>query len=97
MTAPPLPPEDDPLFNQWIKDVGSLREMPELPEVQISRPLVAALTVLCCLAVIAAAGGWALYFFASQLTPVDLTVPVLLGIATLMIAGGIGWLARRRP
>lgn len=97
MSAPPVGPEDDPRFERWVRDTGPIRELPELPEQKISRPLVAALTVLCCLAVLVTAGGWALYFYASRLAPIDPAALVLLAIGTLMIAGGIGWLARRRP
>lgn len=96
MSAGPTPTEDDPRFTAWLNDVGPGQT--ELPPVEVSPPLAAAVTVLAGAATITAGIGWAALGLAINLTTISTAVIVLMVIGTLLITvGGVfAYLGRPR-
>jgi hypothetical protein len=92
MASVPPAPDDDPLFGEWLADVGPIQRHPaDLPEVaETVGPLAAALAMLIGGAGIVAALGWAAYGFAVDLDVHDTGALVLLIVGTvLVVTGGV--------
>lgn len=90
------PPDDDPGFARWIEAVGPMREMPD--EVEVGRPVVAAIAVLGGLAVMVAALGWAALGLAVRIGGANTTAAVLLTVGTVAVLTGcvLAYVGNRR-
>jgi hypothetical protein len=100
-TTPPGPPRDDEArFQQWIADVGPAQQHPDdLPDVDVGKPLAAAVAVLTGLAAIVAGLGWLSLWLAINIgAAIDTTVLVLLGVGTVLIilGGAVAYEGYRR-
>jgi hypothetical protein len=74
-----LAPDDDPRFEQWIKTIGPLEEMPPEPVTEPGSAIAAALALLAATVGMGAALGMALALVIGAVTVV---------LAMLLIGGG---------
>lgn len=90
-TPPPVPADDDARFAQFIADVGPMQPHPDdLPQIEVGRPVVAAVSVLLGLAAIAVALGWLSLWLAVDFGVASPAAIVLLSVGTLLvIVGGV--------
>lgn len=101
----PPAPDDDPRFAEWMATVELPPGPPgdrtddDLPDVEISAPLTAALVVLAGLSAIVVVLGWAALGFAINLGVASTGLAIVLSIGTLLVivGGSFAYFGRRRP
>jgi len=97
MTRPALPPDDDPLFDQWVRDIGSMQDLPD-PDVPVKtgRPVVAAVTLVAALFGFGVALGIATALAFGDMTSLPIAL-VLMAAGTLLAGGALAYLLWRVP
>ncbi len=95
---PPLPPDDDPAFEQYLRDVGPGQRLfdPDT-EIEVGAPLAAAVAVLAGAAGVVVALGWAALGFAINLGVWSwgATILTIVGTGLVITGGAFGYLAHR--
>lgn len=89
-----IPPDDDPRFEQWIRDIGPLQELePELTD-RVAQPTVTSAVALIGATIgVGAALGVALALVLNAVTVV--LACVLIGVGTVLAVGSLAYLVWR--
>jgi hypothetical protein len=88
-----IPPDDDPRFDQWIRDVGPMQELEPLTD-RVTQPTVTSAVALIGATIgVGAALGVALALALNAVTVV--LACVLIGVGTVLAVGSLAYLVWR--
>lgn len=76
---PDIPPDDDPRFQQWIRDIGPLKDLPPDEEEYPGRPVAAALATCSAIAGMGVCVGVAWCLVLHLVTPLSALVLIIGG------------------